>query len=186
MPKPLRTFIAVRIRATRPLRDVLDQLKTFGRSLKTVYPDNLHATLKFLGDTDPAAISEIGRTLEQAVAGVSPFELRMTGLGAFPDEKRPRVVWAGLERAEPLVALAAELETRLEPLGFPAEGRPFKPHLTLARLRGRPPEGLPALLAEHPATDFGTMSIDSIELYQSDLGTHGPKYTPLLSAELGT
>jgi 2'-5' RNA ligase len=185
MPKSIRTFIAVHLRATRPLREILDRLQALGRPMRTVAPENLHATLKFLGDTDPAAVSGISRIVEAAARTAEPFELRMVGLGVFPDARAPKVVWAGLANAETLARLTSDLESAMKPLGFGPDGRAFKPHLTLARVRGRAPRELAPILAAHTATTFGTAHVGSVELYQSDLGPKGSTYTPLFSAELG-
>ena len=185
MPKPIRTFIAVHLRATRPLRDILDHLRALGRPVRTVSPDNLHVTLKFLGDTDPSAVSEISSIVRATARTAEPFELRVLGLGVFPDLNRPKVVWAGLENAEVLVRLASDLETAAEPLGFPPEGRAFRPHLTLARVRGRAPRELASFLSTHDSRNFGIVQVNSVELYQSELGPKGSTYTSLFSAEFG-
>ncbi len=105
-------------------------------------------------------------------------------LGAFPRAERPSVVWAGFESADSLVRLAEQLESRLRPLGFTADRRAFHPHVTLARIKMRPPEDFFAMLKEHPATDFGTATIDAAELLQSELGPEGPKYTTLARVTL--
>jgi 2'-5' RNA ligase len=167
MPELIRCFIAIKIPGFDPLRRVLKELAQMGRALKAVEPDNLHVTLKFLGDTDLDLIGEIGSLVEQTA--------RL---------ERPSVVWAGLEGAETLTAIAADLETGLEELGFARENRPFVPHLTLARVKARPPESLRPLLSRHAKTEFGTATIDQVELIRSELRPEGAKYTVLASAPL--
>ena len=188
MPYPIRTFIAVHVRATRPLRQVIDRFRGLGRALKPVNDEALHVTLKFLGDTDPALVPRIHEEVVAATAGQGAFEMWVAGVGCFPNTDRPRVVWAGLQGAEALVTIAAELERRLEPLGFAPEGRPFRPHLTLARVRdgARPPRELADLLAEHAEAEFGTARVESVVLYQSELRPQGPVYTALATAELSS
>ncbi|MGH7128895.1 MAG: RNA 2',3'-cyclic phosphodiesterase, partial [Planctomycetaceae bacterium] len=151
----LRTFIAVKVPATRPLRPVLAEFETMGRAVRAVAADGLHVTLKFLGDTRQDAVAEIEETLRAVVAETAAFDVRLVGLGAFPHAGRPSAVWAGIQDAEPLTEIAAELERALEPLGFAAEQRAFQPHLTLARVKSKPPPALGELLSAHAATEFG-------------------------------
>lgn len=180
----LRTFIAIRIPATPLVRQMLAQLNQMGSSLKPVSADHLHLTLKFLGETPEPQITQIGEIVSQAAAHTAAFELRMVGLGAFPNVHRPGVILAGIEAADTLHTLATTLESNLEPLGFRRESREFHPHLTLARVKAKPPPGLFRLLDDHTTTDFGTVLISSVELFQSELQRSGPKYTVLASAKL--
>jgi 2'-5' RNA ligase len=184
MSQPIRAFIAVQLAAPRALRSVVSTLAAMGGPVKAVSDDDLHVTLKFLGDTDPNQVADISRLVTTAAAGHSAFEARIVGLGAFPTPHRPSVVWAGLVGAEPLIAIAGALETSLEPLGFSRERRPFQPHLTLARVRSRPPAELGVLLREQASREFGTARVDAVELMQSQLGPKGSRYTKLATAKL--
>jgi 2'-5' RNA ligase len=184
MSEFLRAFIAVKIPPSHALEAVIAQLAAFGKPVKTVSAQQLHITLKFLGDTDREQLPRIGQILEQTVAAHASCEVRLAGLGAFPHLGRPSVIWVGLDNAETLVAIAAELEKQLKPLGFPPEGRPFQPHLTVARLKARPPDELTALVTQHQTAAFGSARVRSVELIQSELLSEGPRYTVLASAEL--
>jgi RNA 2',3'-cyclic 3'-phosphodiesterase len=186
MSEQLRTFVAVRIPAPVALRPVLRELSEMGRAVKAVSADHLHVTLKFLGETDADLVPEIGSIMSAAAAAQKRCELSLAGLGVFPHAQRPNVVWAGIEGGQTLQALAAELESELEPLGYAREDRPFVPHLTLARIKAKPPQSLHDLLKRHQKTQFGTASIASVEFFRSDLGPDGPKYTELATAPLGT
>src|ERR1700722_8554114 len=149
MPAQIRCFIAIKIPDFDRLRRGLKDLAQMGRALKAVEPNNLHVTLKFLGDNDFDLIGEIGSLVERAAQAQQPCVVKVTGLGVFPHLERPSVVWAGLEGAEILAAIAADLETGLEEFGFTRENRPFVPHLTLARVKARRPEALRPLLSRH-------------------------------------
>jgi RNA 2',3'-cyclic 3'-phosphodiesterase len=184
MSDSIRSFIAVKIPLLDPLRPVLRELAEMGRALKSVDPENLHVTLKFLGNISSESISEVRSALEGAAATGCRCVVRLTGLGVFPHPQRPSVVWAGLEGADNLSAVAGEIDRRLEALGFLPEERPFAPHLTLARVKAKPPQELHALLARHAKTAFGTAAIDHVDLFRSDLGPDGPKYTVLATAQL--
>lgn len=180
----IRTFIAVKIDATPGVRKVLTRLNVAGGGIRPVAADNLHVTLKFLGDTDEALVPEVTQVLHEVVAAEPVFDVRLVGLGAFPTSKRPEVVWIGLSDAEPLSRMAAALEAELEPLGFAKERRMFHPHATLLRLRSRPPQGVFDMLEEHAATDFGAVNVGAVELYQSELQRGGSKYTVLAACAL--
>ena len=155
-----------------------------GRSVKAVSNDNRHVTLQFLGEIDRNQLREIEHVVDSVVCGHTKFEMRLTGLGAFPHLGRPSVIWAGLRNAEPLVAIAEELQSVLEPLGFQAEKRPFHPHVTLARIKSRPPESLAVLVQQFEETEFGTARVQAIQLFRSTLSEQGPKHSVLKSFRL--
>jgi 2'-5' RNA ligase len=180
----MRTFIAVRIPVTDPISSVIRQLQTMRPALKVVSDDQLHVTLKFLGETDDSVVPRLGSLLHAIAATEAACEMNLTGLGAFPQVSRPNVVWAGFVDSGPLVRLASSLESRCEALGFPREARPFRPHLTLARTKAAPPESLPEFIRDRGNTWFGTVGIRALDLYRSDLQPAGPTYTSLLSVPL--
>lgn len=180
----LRTFIAVRIPESPELRRLHARLSQFGESFRPVPVNNLHVTLKFLGDTDERQVNEIAAVMQQ-VASEHPAEVvRLIGLGAFPHERRPSVIWVGMQNAVSVTAIAAALDERLAQLGFARERGPIQPHLTMLRVKTRPPEELFSLLAESAAADFGTARIGAVELFQSELQKGGSKYTVLATAPL--
>lgn len=183
--KTARTFIAVGLQASPALKRVLERLHDMGKAVRAVDPGSLHLTLKFLGDTPLETIPDIARVVERCAAAEESFTAHLTGLGAFPHADRPSVIWAGMTGAEPVARLAEALEEEVAALGFPKEGRRFHPHVTLARIKFKPSPELRALLAEHQATEFGSLPVQRVSLYQSELGPEGPRYTVLASAPLG-
>ena len=180
----LRLFVACELPPA--VRDALgrlqDELKARGAGrLRWVRPEGIHLTLKFLGEV-PAAKRE---AVENALAGavVSPFALdvRLGSLGGFGGRQRLHVIWVGLEGdVEGLAELAALIEEALGPLGFPREGRPFAPHLTLARVpddagiqeRSR----LADLLEAFPSPSLPSMTLTAVNLMQSFLQPTGARY----------
>lgn len=185
MSTTLRTFIAVPVTAGSALRQVIARLSAMGQAIKAVDAEQLHLTLKFLGDTRVEQVPEIAVAVREIVAGREAFQLQLRGTGVFPHARRPTVVWAGVEQAGPLIEIAGELERRLKSLGFPRERRPYQPHLTLARIRSRPPAELAELLEQEHQTDFAAVPIESVVYYQSDLQPGGAVYTPLETVALG-
>jgi 2'-5' RNA ligase len=146
---------------------------------------NLHLTLKFLGETEEARRSEVHRAMREAAATCPPFRLTLCGLGAFPNTRRPRVVWAGLGgEVEIVQRLQADLEARLEAAGFPREERAFKPHLTLARLRSvADPAHFAAGVAAYTLPEL-PFEVGRIVLFRSELHPAGSRYTELAAAAL--
>ena len=143
-------------------------------------PEKMHVTLKFLGDVDAARVPALTRAAEAATRGLPSFTLAVEGTGSFPPRGAPRVLWLGLrDDAGGLSRLQARLEDECERVGFPRETRPFKPHLTLARLRT--PQGARELAAAHAAEPFGpfAFNVPDLLLIRSQFGPAGSRYAPL-------
>jgi len=176
----MRLFTGVDIPAdvVRGLEDLLDHLRPAAR-IKWSAPANLHITIRFIGEFPEPRLPE----LRGALAGLPahpaiPISIRKADF--FPNPHSPRVFWAGIEASPDLAALAAETDRALEPLGLPPEGRPFSPHLTLARIREPVPmQTLRESIAGLPSLDFGSFLADRFWLYQSRLSGAGSVYTKL-------
>jgi len=155
--------------------------------VRWVRPDGMHLTLKFLGEVEPTRESEIGDAIELAAAGARPFTLRIEGFGVFPNASRPRVIWAGCEPVPQLEVLQHRVEQEMERLGFPLEGRPFRPHLTLGRARdGAPPARLAAVAeALEELTYSADVVVRSVDLMESQLSAAGARHTRRQAATLG-
>ena len=149
---------------------------------------NIHLTLKFLGEIDHGQIRQIKEQMTEAVAGSSPIRLTLDQVGVFPNTKRPRVLWAGLNNEEgALSALQQNIETELAEAGFPRDKKPFVPHLTLARIKS--PKARQALIKELDALnaegiDPNPFQAVAVHLYQSQLTPKGSIYTVLAKFEL--
>jgi 2'-5' RNA ligase len=179
----VRFFVALEI--TSEVRENLVALMEALRSISTeprwVRPGNLHVTLKFLGEM-PKTKLEAVRTALGEIRSEQPVMLEFRGLGFFPNEKHPRVFWAGIEASTNLMKLAGDIEGAMENLGIPREQRPFSPHLTLGRFE-RPgiPEKLRCVIGENAQRDFGTLRTHEFHLIQSKLKPSGAEYTTLAS-----
>lgn len=166
------------------LNAVLTQLRSLSWPVKAVASETMHVTLKFVGEVNHDIVPAITDVVRDVAANEAPFELRFEDLGAFPNMSRPSVVWAGLKNTDACTRMAAELDERLVELGVPAESRPFRPHLTLARIKGRPPSEVFELLETEQTTRFGSEMVSAIELVRSELKPAGPTYTTLAAAPL--
>ncbi|HTT62097.1 MAG TPA: RNA 2',3'-cyclic phosphodiesterase [Bryobacteraceae bacterium] len=162
----------------RALEELLDQLRPAAR-IKWIPPANLHITTRFIGEWPEERLAE----LRAALAGIpshAPIPMHIRKLGYFPNPHSPRVVWAGVEAGPDLAALAAETDRALEPLGLQPEGRPFSPHLTLARIKEPVPlQRLRETVVALPSLEFGSFTADRFFLYQSRLGPAGSVYSKL-------
>jgi 2'-5' RNA ligase len=183
MPATIRTFIGIAIPATSELREALQDLARVGRAVKATPPENLHLTLKFLGETPRSQVDEIAEAIREAAEAVLAHSIQLAGLGAFPNGTRPAVVWAAMSPAEHLERLAVRLDQQLEPLGFVPEARPFLPHLTLARVKGEAP-GLPEFIDRRREARFGAATVASVDLFRSEPTPAGSRYSSLASARL--
>jgi 2'-5' RNA ligase len=184
----MRLFVAVNFpaelraamwRAAAPLRGR-------GYPVKWVREDALHLTLKFLGEVDGEGEPAIVRAMDSAVTGTGQFVLPVGGFGAFPNARRARVVWVGCEAVPALELVQNRVEEQMSEIGYPVEGRPFRPHLTLGRVRRgvRPGElqGIEALLRE---LEFrGDADIVSVDLMESELSRAGARYSVRCSVPL--
>jgi len=184
----VRLFLAINLppAVRREVVAATAELRTVAPELSWVTEPRLHLTLKFLGEQPEASVEAI----ESALAGVAGRhrELMMTvgGVGAFPNFRRARVVWMGIQQEPRLELLHHDVEVACETLGFDVEGRPFRPHLTLARVKHPlPEERLRTLARAAKPIDFQTdFIVHSIDLMRSDLTSSGPAYTTLVSAAL--
>lgn len=185
----IRTFIAAEIPAAvkRNIARDLDRLRILAPRVKWSHTDNLHLTLRFLGDIPENDLEELFEALREDLAGMQPFALEMTGMGAFPHWRHPRVVWAGCgDGAEDAVALAEAVENVCEDLGYERERRPFRPHVTLGRVKlPADADGLEEAIAAMHSRSYGYVDVDAAIVFMSDLRRTGPVYAPMARIELG-
>jgi 2'-5' RNA ligase len=184
----IRAFVAVRIDPSVVERIAAAEAE-LDRSLKGIRwikPDSMHLTLKFLGGVSEDKVAEIADALEVTLRPIPLFSVACRGLGVFPDIRRPRVLWAGLEGA-PLARLATAADEALGAFGFAREQREFKPHLTIGRWResaGRP-EALREEIERWRGHDFGASPVNEVIFFQSELKPAGAIHTPLKVFPLG-
>ena len=186
----IRTFIAIEIpdgiraEANRAV-DVLAQDEA---AVRWVEPEGMHLTLVFLGDVLDRDTHSVCRNVADAVNGHKSFLLDCTGLDAFPNAERPRTIWAGVRGdIESLEQLHRSIQDGMADLGFPPEARRFQPHITLGRLKRGRRISQPCVdaLSQFAETPFGTLRVEQVVVYSSELTKEGPIYTPMSRARLG-
>jgi 2'-5' RNA ligase len=151
-------------------------------AVRWVRPEQMHLTLRFLGDTPDERLPAILAALDGVAGRHAPFALRLSGVGCFPNARRPRVVWVGLAGEEAaLLALKTDLDAALTPLGWPPEDKPFRAHLTLGRVKDEHAAANATWAADVPPLPVPAAAL---HLIQSDLRPDGPVYTILHTAQL--
>ena len=182
----MRAFVAVTTSAD--LHKVCNTLAEEGRGLlmRWVRPESVHLTLRFWGDLRTDAIPAVCEGLRRAAETSAPFPAVVRGLGCFPNSDRPRVLWMGLEDPRrQLLHLRQQIDESLAAVGVPAEEKPFRPHLTVARARKGPGRGkLDAFLESHKNQTFGHVAVSGFHLMRSDLSGKGAVHTCLQSFPL--
>lgn len=194
-PETVRLFVALELPAEvrNSLAVLQKRLRALDRqnAMRWVSLDSTHITLKFIGDVATEVQPAIEQAVAQAAPGHTQFSLNIAGAGGFPDLRKPRVVWAGVDgNTENLFRLRDSVEKTVSPLGFPTESRPFSAHITLARARQ---DALPAAVStlgeQIGKVEVGTLAtwrVESISLMKSELQRSGAVYTHLFSVTLLT
>lgn len=179
-----RGFIAIEIDSFPKIIEFENEIKRSGANLKLVEPQNIHITLKFLGDTDENLIDKIEEILKESVKESEPFEIILKGAGVFPNQNYIKVMWIGIENTEPMGKISYKIDELISDLGFQKEKRKFSAHLTVARVKSaKNKDKLIQIIDKYKETEFGKIKVDSIKLKQSELTPKGPIYTTLKNIE---
>jgi 2'-5' RNA ligase len=182
--KSIRSFLAV-----DPPREIIDAIgmiqdrlrKNIQGDIRWVRPQGIHLTLKFFGTIAESDVANISRVVEDTTSTIAPFTLGIKRVGAFPDVKRPRVLWLGMDGdVDILIRLQKEVDAELHKYGFEKEDRPFRPHLTLARIKDpRGLIGLAKIMEKRENYEAGSFSAAGLNLFKSELTPMGAVYTKL-------
>ncbi|MFW5832208.1 MAG: RNA 2',3'-cyclic phosphodiesterase [Prolixibacteraceae bacterium] len=186
MSNSIRTFIAIKIHPEEALVRTMATLRRTlaGEAIKWVEANNLHLTLKFLGDTSPEQVEQVKKLLENITGKKQDFQITLSGLGFFKSRGMPRVLFARVHDFELLELLVEEIDEQLEKAGFEREKRKFKPHLTFARIKNiKDKRGFFQVIDKLKHTGFQKNKISEVIFYKSNLTPQGPVYEPLLKSQ---
>lgn len=182
----MRTFIALDIadEIKSSLLDLVHRLRSREEGVGWVRRDAMHLTLKFLGEIPADRAHPVGSCLEQVASRHRTFSLCVKGTGVFPPAAaKPRILWAGIEPSPEMISFQQDIESTLEKEGFSRESRPFRPHLTLGRVRKPVRLGkILEILEDYGDREFGVMTVGSVILYESRLHTSGARHSVLREA----
>ena len=184
----LRSFIAIELSETlkNELTGLQLKLKKCGADVRWIKPENIHLTLKFLGDIEEQIVENIVKTIKGTCKEFKPFSIDIKGTGLFPNPRSPRVLWVGVNGSEDVIRFQGEIKDRMSALGFKREKRRFIPHLTLGRFKS--PQGKGPLLEKIEllkSSSFGIINVLTISLMQSELSPAGAQYRRLANIPLG-
>ena len=177
-----RTFIAIDIPAAVKLKELLELLRVDLREdrIRWVNPEILHITLSFIGDTSDEQVNYISEQLEEIGSGYSSIELHFKELGVFPNLRKPRVFWIGMERNKQLENLQGEIEAMLHNYGINRDNKPFSPHLTIARIKWIDDiDRLKYWLQKYKGETIQKTKIGEFIYYESKLTSDGPIYNSI-------
>jgi len=182
----IRSFISIDITAKELLARLVElqrQLSGSGADLKTVQPENLHFTLRFLGEVHPSTLEAVHK--EMATVKFNPFKMDLSGVGVFPNLNRINVVWVGVSKGEAEVRmLSTKLDSALKRADLRPDAKGFSPHLTVVRARtGRNKDRLATVVSHLKEYDVGSMDVTSIQLKKSVLTPHGPIYSTIFEVK---
>lgn len=182
MSESMRCFIAIELsqEIKQALGQIEEELQKKIRGVKWVKPDNIHLTLKFLGNIEKETVEDIKKILDEVSSGAQPFKIRLSAAGAFPSPSRPRVIWVGIDEGKTeSTELADRIDEEVEYLGIEKESRAFHPHLTLARLKFLKEKDAVKNAFASLKVPQAEMSATKITLFQSTLTGEGPIYTAI-------
>ena len=177
-----RIFIAIKAEAGETLSKIVSSLKSrlVNESIKWTSLDNIHITLAFLGDTEENMIKVISSKLKESCEGSGKFQLTIRGIGVFKNLSDPRVIWTGIESSEKLTQLYSTVINGLIEAGIKMEQRPFKPHLTLGRIKYLNDKlALKNLLDIYQDAEIQKVPVNEVIIYESLLKPTGPIYKPV-------
>ena len=184
----MRCFISITLpeEIKRGMTAIQGRLRASGADVSWTRPEGMHLTLKFLGEVEEKMLPEMESALSAVVMGRSPFSLKVSGIGTFPDMRRPRVIWIALkEHGNNLIRLQRGVEEKFNEIGFPQEDRDFTPHITLGRIRSQKNvEKLLSLIEKEKDVELNGFDASCVHLMQSQLKPTGAIYTELYSAGL--
>ncbi|MDP2336102.1 MAG: RNA 2',3'-cyclic phosphodiesterase [Bacteroidota bacterium] len=183
-----RLFIGLPIESEKAVETVETWRKNIALNrnlLKWVDPENWHITLIFLGGTPESAVALLQQLVEESFSGIESYGTELSGVGVFPSAHNPKVLWLGLENIQPMMSAYIHMGELLQQNGFSIENKPFKPHLTLARVKILEHRiSFDALLNQYRQFSFGRVGINRVVLYESITSPGGPVYKPLFVKEL--
>jgi 2'-5' RNA ligase len=186
----VRCFIALDLPT-----QIIDQISSYITLLKKEIPmgvswvkaENIHITLKFLGDVEDRALPDIEEAIKKTSSDQNSFLFEISNSGAFPNWNKPRILWLGFEYSKEIHELVSSLENNLRPLGFMPEARPFSPHLSIGRIKETiRPNLFPILenILKNQRQINGSFRVEFLRLYKSDLHPEGPTYSILFTSYL--
>lgn len=177
----MRTFISVDVPITDEIEGILGRMRSLD-NIRPVPKDQIHLTLKFLGDTDEKDVKRVCDSLKDVLSGTGPFDICVKGVGAFPDKKHARVVWLGVKEPEPLIETADKVDSVVKGMRLSSDDKRFSPHITVGRINGR--ADLKDIFERYRDTEFCRFSCGHVDVMKSVLTPKGAIHSVVERIEL--
>ena len=175
-----RGFLAIDIGSNQNIIKLENEIKKTKANIKLVEPENIHITIKFLGDTDEQLIDEIENIIKKSVEKIKPFNISLKSIGVFPNTNYIKIIWIGIESGPEISTITDNINEKLIDLGFKKENRGFSPHLTIGRVKSvKNKDKILGIISNYKDFEFAKITVDSIKLKKSVLTEKGPIYTTL-------
>ena len=172
----IRVFVSIPMPNTAGLRPMMEDLSKV-RGVRTSPMGQMHITLRFIGDIEEDRVDDIGTAVNEAIAGVKASRITLKGLGAFPNQRNPRVLWAGISTEMPLLEISESLSARFKTMNIPFDEKPFRPHITVGRIEGK--ANLVHEFSRYQTTEFATYIPNSVMVMKSELTPKGAVHSIL-------
>lgn len=184
MTEKIRTFVSIPVPNTAGLNPLFREIGDL-RGVSPSRPRQTHITLRFIGDVPDSRIDDVVDAVADAVSGVHPARVSVVGTGAFPNAKKPRIIWAGVKTDMPMKEMSERIGRNLDAAGIDYDRKEFKPHITVGRIRGSADtNGINMLLRRFSDSEFATFVCSSVNVMRSDLSASGAEHTILRSIDL--
>ncbi|OQB74921.1 MAG: 2',5' RNA ligase family [candidate division TA06 bacterium ADurb.Bin131] len=184
----MRVFVGIKITSSimEKLKEVLSFLQEYRNQIRTVRPENLHITLKFLGNITHNMYSQFSENLQNSITEFSPFEVAIEGIGFFPSKNRARIIWVGIKKNNPLENLYKIVEDSAEKINILPDNKKFHGHITVGRIKTDiHPNLINAIEEKFKERNWENMRVENITIFESILHPDGPKYKELKTMTLG-
>jgi 2'-5' RNA ligase len=181
----IRSFIAIDISYNEKINSLIKELKNSGALIKLVEPENIHVTIKFLGDISHKTITEIENILKNSIIGIKPFQFNLEGVGVFPNEKYIKIIWIGIKNSEILEKISKRINKKVNLILSNSKFQKFLPHITICRVKSaKNKEKLLEIVDKYKNYKFANIIVDSIKLKKSELTSKGPIYSDIIKLKL--
>ena len=177
----IRTFISVPVPITEKIEEVLSDLRGI-KGVRASPKGQIHITLKFLGDTDEKKVMRLCQTLKESLKDTEGFDVSVEGIGAFPNERNPRVIWLGIKEPKMLCGIADIVDTAVKELNLKCDSKPFSPHITVGRMEHR--VDLEDIFRKYGKEQFCSFRCDRIDVMKSELTPKGAIHSIIESIPL--
>jgi 2'-5' RNA ligase len=175
-----RSFISIDIRCNEKILNLIDELKKSDAIIKIVEPENIHLTLKFLGDIYDKNVIEIEDILKNSISGIKPFQFNLEGVGIFPNQNYIKIIWIGIKNSEILEELSKRINHKINLLIPNIKSQKFLPHITICRVKSaKNKEKLLEIVNKYKDYKFMNIKVNSINLKKSELTSKGPIYSDI-------